>query len=827
MSEVISEVSYDYSARFLELAAKFFTVSNLSTLKVGMFGYHNEIHSYLMKNSVFHRNMLYNEYFLNTASLHSSVYNWAKILEEPVYLAQPSKMQIAFSFNLNELTLDNGGNAVIPRTLQFTIGSYKFLLPHDIILTVKNNSLVAKYDFSKANTNYLDSEIKTPFIKTKLESSVNGTVVILLLNIYQLESNIVTYKVIANDILERSIYDMTFKNNLAAFNIRYKEPNTSTKIPLNILFNDIEDNKVSKNIYYSPLNTDSIRFYFSSKAGFFKPEFNSELEIEILSCLGSESNFNFSGNISVETSKLSALGLSKVAVISLTDSVGGTDTATLQELKVRLIKKLRTRNSITTSYDLQSLFDSLKINSGSNSSLTTIKTKDDFIARQFTMYSVIKDSSNLVIPSTTIDLTLSISEIETLGYVLKAGTFVLYDRVLNTHRLLNPSEIADFYLNNSSSYLYSIPFLINFDFKEFPKINYFSNNYEKSYELFYEDVSTDAEYEVVINEFTIKRNSLIDLDSFKLTTYFNTSIPSNLRRIKLLVFRNGIYEAYSELNSIANTSEFTLDLITEDTFDNDGNFLILNTFRNALTGNIIPNFPIDDTIEFKLEAGIDSGGDFVRYATLSTRRNIEIAESLNSIIKSPLLINENTGMVTIKRVPLVSSLYFLNNKLNLDFTTSFESLKNILLSTLNLLENNTSLDLKLFNTYGPSNNFSSDTVDLSLALQIKLNTKADNIIDYNIKQFIVNFIEKINEDLIKEFALSNLLRALENNFPEISFIRFININGANLQNIEEINPITNNNYPKNYVPEYLTVKKIQGTNYRNSDFIYDINIVYL
>lgn len=827
MSEVISEVSYDYSARFLELAAKFFTVSNLSTLKVGMFGYHNEIHSYLMKNSVFHRNMLYNEYFLNTASLHSSVYNWAKILEEPVYLAQPSKMQIAFSFNLNELTLDNGGNAVIPRTLQFTIGSYKFLLPHDIILTVKNNSLVAKYDFSKANTNYLDSEIKTPFIKTKLESSVNGTVVILLLNIYQLESNIVTYKVIANDILERSIYDMTFKNNLAAFNIRYKESNSSTKVPLNILFNDIEDNKISKNIYYSPLNTDSIRFYFSSKAGFFKPEFNSELEIEILSCLGSESNFNFSGNISVETSKLSALGLSKVAVISLTDSVGGTDTATLQELKVRLIKKLRTRNSITTSYDLQSLFDSLKINSGSNSSLTTIKTKDDFIARQFTMYSVIKDSSNLVIPSTTIDLTLSISEIETLGYVLKAGTFVLYDRVLNTHRLLNPSEIADFYLNNSSSYLYSIPFLINFDFKEFPKINYFSNNYEKSYELFYEDVSTDAEYEVVINEFTIKRNSLIDLDSFKLTTYFNTSIPSNLRRIKLLVFRNGIYEAYSELNSIANTSEFTLDLITEDTFDNDGNFLILNTFRNALTGNIIPNFPIDDTIEFKLEAGIDSGGDFVRYATLSTRRNIEIAESLNSIIKSPLLINENTGMVTIKRVPLVSSLYFLNNKLNLDFTTSFESLKNILLSTLNLLENNTSLDLKLFNTYGPSNNFSSDTVDLSLALQIKLNTKADNIIDYNIKQFIVNFIEKINEDLIKEFALSNLLRALENNFPEISFIRFININGANLQNIEEINPITNNNYPKNYVPEYLTVKKIQGTNYRNSDFIYDINIVYL
>jgi len=179
--------------------------------------------------------------------------------------------------------------------------------------------------------------------------------------------------------------------------------------------------------------------------------------------------------------------------------------------------------------------------------------------------------------------------------------------------------------------------------------------------------------------------------------------------------------------------------------------------------------------------------------------------------------------VTIKRIPLVSALYFLNDKLNLDFTRSFESLKNILLSTLNLLENNTSLDLKLFNTYGPSKNYSSDTIDISLSLQIKLNVKADALIEYSIKQFIVEFIEKINDNLVKEFALSNLLRELENNFPEISYIRFININGANLQNIEELNSI----YDKNYVPEFLTVKKIQGSNYTNNDFVYDINIVYL
>jgi hypothetical protein len=76
------------------------------------------------------------------------------------------------------------------------------------------------------------------------------------------------------------------------------------------------------------------------------------------------------------------------------------------------------------------------------------------------MYSLIKDSNNNVIPTNTINLNLPINEIEALNYSLKPGTFILYDRVLNIYRLLNNTEIPDYYLNNNDSYLYCIPFLI-------------------------------------------------------------------------------------------------------------------------------------------------------------------------------------------------------------------------------------------------------------------------------------------------------------------------------------------------------------------------------
>jgi len=779
----------------------------------------------IAEDSVFHRNMLYNVFFLNTSNLHSSIYNWAKILEEPIYLSQPAKLQAALTINLSEITTNT---FKIKKETKFNIDDFKYLLPHSITINQNNGSVSAFYNQDTLETNYLDTEIRSPYLKIKVITNEDGSrSLILLINLYQIESNIFKFKVLSNDIIDRSIYDVSFNGNLAYFNVNYLEPNSTTNIALKTLFNDIEDSKEEKYIYYSPINESAIRLYFSTKPGFFKPKFNSQLTAEVFTTLGETANFKYTGNIGVDTN---SLGLTTANVVALTDSIGGTSSNSLQDTKLKLIKKLRTRNSITTSYDLESLFESLRSSNTTNSFLTAIKTRDDFISRQFSVFSLLKDDNNAIIPSNTIDLDLSIMDIENLNYSFKPGTLVLYDRVMNKYRLLDNEEIPDYYLTNNDSYLYCIPFLINLDFKEFPKTNYYSTNYDKSYNLYYDYIDTSSVYDVVLNDFTISRNSLINVGTFNLSCYLNSSMPDTIKKIKLKVFKDGLEQGYVFLTKVNNSTEFYCNFNTEDSFDSNGNYKILNTFKD-MDCILIPEFIFSENIEFKLAVGYGNtllDTDFTEIALLNPKTYIELAEDISDVIRSKLTINDSTGIVSIKSIPVISSLFFLNSKLNSNTSRTFNNLITLLRNSISLLENNTSLDLKLFNTYGLSRNTTADTIDLSLSIQIKLNIpKPDPILEYNIKEFITKFIEKSNNATAKEFALSNMLKELENTFKEISYIRFVNINGANLQNVGFINNYTDNNYPKNYIPEFMTVKKINGANFKNNDYIYNINIQYI
>ena len=48
-------------------------------LKTGLFGYITESIAMMIRDSSYHKSMLYNESFLNTAIIPKSVYNWAKM----------------------------------------------------------------------------------------------------------------------------------------------------------------------------------------------------------------------------------------------------------------------------------------------------------------------------------------------------------------------------------------------------------------------------------------------------------------------------------------------------------------------------------------------------------------------------------------------------------------------------------------------------------------------------------------------------------------------------------------------------------------------------
>lgn len=850
----ISDLSYDFETKFLDIASKYYKLADISTLKLGMFGYSTEVLAHIAKDGTFHRNFLYNEYFINTANLYTSVYNWAKILEQPIDLAQPSKIIAALTIPIDaveaKLVVQNNIKIfTISRKTTFSVGGKKFLLPHDLQIifnrTTNTNNVAVTALYDTSSSNYIDTSITSPYIKTM----ITGNDLTLAINLYQLEIQEFNYNVLSDDILERSIYEIPFKGSLASFNVFYNENQTATAVyePLTPIFNDIVDTTEQKYAFYSPVNENTLRVYFSTKAGFFKPAFNSKLKMEILVTSGSDSNFKYNGAITLNAGNSSILSNVRYSCVAISDAVGGTSTDSLKSIKLKLINRLRTRKSITTTYDLKTLFEEIESSSNiADSNLIAIKTRDDFISRNFSVYTMLRDNNNAVVPTNTVDLSFTIAEIENFGYSLKPGMLLIYDRTLDKYRLLSNAEIPDYYLNDNDSYIFSIPFLMNIDFKEFPKVSYFHTNFDNTYPLHYNFVNINVKYEVVINSLEMVRNSLIDINRYVMKCTLNSSIiTESSLKVRVTLYKDGIAIGYADMTRNSTTSEFYLEIFTDDNFDENGNYFIRDTFTD-FSGSVIPEFAINGNLEFTigvlyqdpnvtsvLQSPYDKmpdilgAGSYVVAAELSPKTNINIAESLSDIVKSTISIDTNTGVVHIKRVPIISSRFFLNNKLNSEISRSIYLFMNHLRSSISRLENNTSLDLKFFNTSGVSKTFSTDTTDLSFKMQIKLNEPVTVEIDRSIRKAIIEFVESTNNQQSFNFAISNLSTYLENTFDQIVWHKVTSLNGSNVQTVYKVDDFKEDVYPKTYVPEFLTVKKINGTDSEGNDYLYNIDIKYI
>ena len=146
---------------------------------------------------------------------------------------------------------------------------------------------------------------------------------------------------------------------------------------------------------------------------------------------------------------------------------------------------------------------------------------------------------------------------------------------------------------------------------------------------------------------------------------------------------------------------------------------------------------------------------------------------------------------------------------------------------MNRLDGNSSLDIKLFNTYGRSSNFyigpqenTNSLYDSALMLDniyvnIKFKLAVNDRSIYtqtvrDVKNEINKFFEEITNGNIKEIHISNLIRNIEDNIPNVRYIRFLGFNeyDANKQSIfqkhksvDELNQIQ----LMNYVPELIRV----------------------
>ena len=111
----------------------------------------------------------------------------------------------------------------------------------------------------------------------------------------------------------------------------------------------------------------------------------------------------------------------------------------------------------------------------------------------------------------------------------------------------------------------------------------------------------------------------------------------------------------------------------------------------------------------------------------------------------------------------------------------------------NKLENNAYVDFKLFNTYGLSNNYwigedstLLDNVHISISFNMAVVDRAVfNQTADAVRMEIKSFVERLNSAEIHNIYISNMIKNIETNHPNVHHLRFLGINryDANKQSI--------------------------------------------
>lgn len=854
----VAESSYIFNDAALKLSENFFDVEDVSLLKVGMFGYTTSVMSSIMRNSVYHRDQLYNEMFLVSANLNSTLYNYSKILNSNVELATPSQMQVAIKISLDDLqniatasaSADNTSEYVIDRNTVFDAGGFKFLLPCSLKILFSRNSsslthISAVYDINTYN--YNDGTLITPYVKTTLITEGGVQYVVISALLYQIERRDWIFTMASNDILDVGIIEQNYGTNLVNFRALYSENNSSTSnfSEIETIFNEVNKNTMEKFAYYTFVGGDTVRLFFSNKSGDFRPAFNSKVKLETFTTSAEDGNIDYAGTLTIRDTNFENVRYTCVPLSS--GATGGTSVKSFRDSKIALMEKMRTRDNYTTTYDLDTYFKNIrKTTFKSNSDFKVLKLRDDIFRRQFSLFVLQRTTDGELVPTNTVNLQFTLEEIESFNYSLKPGTMIVYDRIESRYRVLGDDEYPEAYMANDESYIFCVPFLINFNFKEFPKANIYFTNYDLTIPTAYDYVNINSPYDVVINNIEVSRNPVYDINNFNVSTYLNTnSINLNNVKIRLVISQDGANVGYADLSRVGDTSEFKLLVKTQDDFDVDGNYLILDTFKEIETGSTIPELRLHGSYTVKLgvfvpekdstilKTGVFQNmtdlSDFTLVVSMNATKQVSFADDLTDIMYCPLEFDDLNGRMVLASVPVIGAISYLNASANKNIMAEFYQHMQIARNVSSALENNTTIDIKYFNTSGVSNYFDVDTTDLRIRMTIALRNAVTKTLEEEISTYIAEFVESTNDQSEKRFSMSNLIKNLENKFSQIRYIKLSTVNGGNIQNIEQIKYLNTHidELPTSYVPEFINVRKRQPSSGKTNYYEYAIDIDYI
>lgn len=852
-----------------EIAPKYFPMDDISTLNVGLFGYVTDLISGISED-LFNTVSTYSqEIFPNKAQLPENIYSYAAFYEIDDLFSTAAEMQTYLI--IKEEDIINYGvptndkyRFVIDSALRIEVEGIPFLCDYDIIINCKPHKgdyiITAQYDIQYDNSL---SKITNPYIKTKRIIYGGKKHVALSIWVRQCEREIIETTIITNDKINLPSVTFNYSGKLSSFEAFYRASQNDNWVQLKKRL--IGSNPLREPFCFYTIKSDTeIELTFSPKESYFQPAFNSEIKVITTTTKGEEGVFPYyrGTNISVIPYSETHTYNNNLILFAIpqSDSIGGTTGPSIDELRDIVHERRSTLETYTTENDLQLYFSNLKHRYGTD--ILFIKKRDDIFERVFSSFVLLKDAYGDFYNTNTTDMYLYPDQFDSMidqsnRHILKAGALFKYvDNksyiIEKTNGNLSDTNLAE----REEEYLYTNPFLMMISGNV---VGFYLNSAQQNHALEYSYVNTDSITQFISSNIEISRNATLGDTYYTLSLYLSPT--SEL--IQEIVTVDGtymgtlkvcgvLYEASAEsalvhfdfvdYDNVTNSYRFDAIIETDDyiTLNNkvrlknlisidDGttkDFLI-QMFDSPLSIYAFYKYPEDeDNTAHHLEHIEEyKGYTITNKYTTSEDFHVNFITPLK-LMRSTLTYEPETNpdknspyRMKLTYIPVIDARTINKREVFKHFVETLFIHNNQLESILDKVLNNHGIDMKFYNTYGRSKNFTVgeqdmvlDKVNCSIHFKILPHLGADEELEFSIRLFIKEYIEKINSDGTNAIYISNLIQQLHNNFKDIKYLKFIRINKypSAVQVIEsktvDIN-LLEGIYKKQYVPEYLTLRE--------------------